>query len=101
MSCNDAETKKYSWRSRNSRPAEFPRVAEGQPILGIFLLPTVADHLAEQAMVVADAIAAGRNAEAGHALHQTGRQAPQAAIAERRIGLGSAHPVEIDAEIAE
>ena len=52
-------------------------------------------------MIVADAVAAGRDAEARHALHQAGGEPAEAAIAERGVGLGAAHPVEIDAEIAE
>src|SRR3712207_7853652 len=42
----------------------FRSIAEGQPLLGEFLLPPVADHLAEQPVVVADAIAEGRYPEA-------------------------------------
>src|SRR5438477_13214867 len=83
------------------RTRELPGIAEGQPILGEFHLPAVADHLAEQAVIVTDAVAAGRDAETRHALHQAGRETPQAAIAERGIGFGAAHAVEIDAEIAE
>src|SRR4030095_649953 len=64
-------------------------------------LRAVADHLAEQAVIVADAVAAGRNAEARPALHQAGREAAETAIAERGIWFGAAHAVEIDAEIAE
>ena len=70
-------------------------------MLGEFLLPAVPDHLPEQAVVVADAVAAGRDAEARHALHQAGGKAAETAIAERGVGLGAAHPVEVDAEIAE
>src|SRR5204863_9988261 len=79
----------------------LPGIAERQPILGKFHLPAVADHLAEEAVVVADAIAARRYPEARHALHQAGRETPEAAIAERGIGFGAAHAVEIDPEIAE
>ena len=39
------------------RPVEFPWVAERQPILGVFLLPAILHDLAEQAVVVADAVA--------------------------------------------
>ena len=52
-------------------------------------------------MVVADAIATRRDAETRHALHQAGGEASETAIAERGIGFGAAHSVEIDAEIAE
>ena len=52
-------------------------------------------------MIVADAVAEGRDPEARHALHQAGGEPAETAIAERGIGFGAAHPVEIDAEIAE
>ena len=52
-------------------------------------------------MIVADAVAEGRYAEARHALHQARGEPAETAIAERRVGLGAAHPVKIDAEIAE
>ena len=68
---------------------------------GIFLLPAVLDDLAEQPVVVADAVAVGRDAEARHALHEAGGEPAEAAIAERRVGLGRAQAVGIDAEVAE
>src|SRR5204863_1443256 len=80
---------------------ELPGIPEGEPILGEFHLPAVADDLAEEAVVVTDAVAARRDAEARHALHQAGGEPPQSAIAERGVRLGAAHAVEIDAEIAE
>ncbi len=43
---------------------EFHRIAETQPILGVFLLPAIAQDLPEQAVVVADSIAEGRDTEA-------------------------------------
>ncbi len=52
-------------------------------------------------MIVTDAITKGRDAEARHAFHQAGCEPAEAAIAERCVGLGAAHLVEIDAEIAE
>src|SRR6266481_10041795 len=69
------------------RPLEFPGVAVAQPFIGIFLLPALRDDLAEQAEIVTDAIADGRNGERRHALHEAGRKPSQAAIAERRIRL--------------
>ena len=63
--------------------------------------PTVADDLSEQPVVVADAVAVGGNAERGHALHEAGREPAEAATAQRRVGLGGAQAVEVDAEIAE
>ena len=70
------------------RPREFPRVAERQPVFRVFLLPSVLEDLAEQPVIITDAIAVGRDAEACHALQETGGEAPQTAIPERGIGLG-------------
>src|SRR5205814_8641571 len=83
------------------RAGELPGIAERRPVLGELSPPAVADHLAEQPVIVADAVAARRDAEARHALHQAGGEAPEAAIAERGIGFGAAHAVEIDPKIAE
>src|SRR5204862_7669733 len=80
---------------------ELPGIPEGQPILGELHLPAVADDLAEEAVVVADAVAARREAGARHALNQAGGKPPQSAIAERGVGVGAAHLVEIDTKIAE
>src|SRR5690242_5055115 len=77
---------------------EFPGVAKGQPLLGKLLLPAVLDHLLEQPVVITNAVAAGRNAEACHALQKARCKPPEAAIAERRIGLGAAHAPRVDPE---
>ena len=42
---------------RGVRPRHFPGIAEGQPVLRILVLPAILDHLAEHAVVVADAVA--------------------------------------------
>src|ERR1700681_2714787 len=82
------------------RPLEFPGVAEAEPFVRIFVLPALRDDLAEQAEIVADAVADGGNGERGHALHEAGREPPETAIAERRIRLAFAQLGEADAEIA-
>jgi hypothetical protein len=46
---------------RHLRAGELPGVAERQPFLWIFLLPAISDDLAKQAVIVADAVAVGRN----------------------------------------
>ena len=83
------------------RPLEFPGVAEAQPFVGIFLLPALRDDLAEQAEIVADAVADGGDRERRHALHEARRQPSEAAIAERGIRLAFAQIRKADAEIAE
>ena len=82
------------------RARELPRVAESQPILGIFVLPAIFDGLAEQAVVVADAVAVGCDLQCRHALHEAGCEASEAAIAEGRVGLHLGELVEIDVETA-
>src|SRR5262249_43899250 len=81
-------------------PRKFPRVAERQPVFRIFLLPSILDDLAERSGVIRDAIAAGWNSEACHALHETGGEPAEAAVSERSIGLGRAQSIGVDAEIA-
>ena len=83
------------------RPLEFPGVAEAQPFVRIFLLPALRNDLAEQAEIVADAVADGGNGQRRHALHEACREPPEAAIAERRVRLAFAQVVKPDAEIAE
>src|SRR5215510_8112409 len=83
------------------RARELPRIAEGQPVFRIFLLPAVLDDLAEHPVIVTDAVAVGWDAEARHALHETGGEATEAAVAQRRIRLRRPKTVGIDAEIAE
>ena len=83
------------------RPLEFPGVAEAQPFVGIFLLPALRDDLAEQAEIVADAVADRGDRQRRHALHEARRQPPEAAIAERRVRLAFAQIRQTDAEIAE
>ena len=83
------------------RPLEFPGVAEAEPFVGIFVLPALRDDLAEQAEIVADAVADGGDRQRRHALHEAGGKPPEAAIAERRIRLAFAQFGKPDAEIAE
>ena len=67
----------------------------------MLLLPAVLDHLLEKAVIIADPITAAGDAEARHAFHKTGGEPPETAIAEGGIGFGAAHPIRIDAEVAE
>ena len=83
---------------RDLGPRELPRVAEGQPVLRHLALPPAHNLLGEQAVIVADAVAKSRNAQAGQAFHKARRQSAQPAIAQRRIGLGRPHLVERHAQ---
>ncbi len=82
-------------------PLEFPRVAEREPALRQLVLPAVPDLLLEQAVLVADAVAEGRHRQCRHAVHVASREAPEAAVAERGVGLELAQLIEIDAEAVE
>ena len=82
-------------------PPELPRVAVLEPVFRQFHLPAVLDLLAEQAVIVADAIAIGGNAEARHALHEAGGKPPEAAIAQRRVRLQCRNQVDVDVEVLE
>src|SRR3977135_3135016 len=79
------------------RPRELPGVPERQPLLRIFLLPAILDHLAKQSVVIADTVAVGGDPQARHALHEAGREPSEAAVAARRVGLGRTHPREVPA----
>ena len=69
-----------------------------QPVLGQFDLIAIVDPLAEHAVHIADAIAIGRQVEAGEAFHEAGRQPAQAAIAKRGVGLDLLDLGQIDAQ---
>ena len=57
-------------------------IAEAQPLVGQLHLPAVADRLIEDAELVADAVADGRNVEARERVHVARRQPAEAAVAE-------------------
>ena len=81
---------------------EFPRPAALQPFVGDLHLPAVADELVENAEFVADAVAGGRNLEAGQRFHVAGRQATEAAVAKTRLLLDFKNLLKrLDAEIAQ
>ena len=80
---------------------KFPGVAEGEPFVGIFLLPAIGDDLAEQSEVVADAVAQRGNAQRRHAFHEARGKPAQAAVAECCVRLAFAQLVEVDAKVAE
>ena len=80
-------------------PLEFPGIAEREPVLRRLLLPAVANDLPEQAVVVADAVAVRGDRQGRHAVHETGGEPAEAAIAERGVRLEPAQHGEIDAEL--
>ncbi len=82
-------------------PLELPGVAVGEPVFGRLLLPAAANDLAEQTVVVADAVAVRGDAERRHAVHETGGEASEAAVAERGVRFDAAELGQIDAELLE
>ena len=80
------------------QPLELPWIAAGEPVLWSFLLPAVANDLAEKAVVVADAVAVRGDLKGRHAVHEAGGEAAEAAVAERRVRLDPPEFAQVDAE---
>src|SRR5205085_2422960 len=80
---------------------ELPRIAGGQPIFGQLVLPAILQYLAENAVIVANAITISGDRQRRHAVHETGGEPSQSAVAERSIGLRFAQRLEIDTELAQ
>ena len=83
----------------HSGPRDVPGRAETQPLVGALDLPAVDDLLLEDAELVADAVAQRRNLERGHRIEKTGREPPQAAIAEPRLLLLLQQVVEVQPQL--
>src|SRR6204780_5886182 len=77
---------------------ELPRIAVDEPVLRRFLLPSAANNLPKQAVVVADAVAVRGDRQRRHAIHETRSEAAEAAIAERRVRLDPAQVRQIGAK---
>ena len=69
-----------------------------EPGVGRLGLGAAHDVLAEDAVVVADAVADPGDAERGHRVEETSRQPAEAAVSEPRVRLLREHLVEVDAE---
>ncbi len=80
---------------------KLPRIGESQPVFGIFVLPAVLDRLAEQTVIVADAVAICGDLQRRHAFHKAGRKPPQAAVAKRCVGLHLGEFFKIDVKAGE
>ncbi len=72
------------------RAFQLPGIAVAQPVIRLLHLVAVLDQLAEHAVLVAQAVALDRQLQGGAAVEETGRQAPQSAVAKPgvRLGLG-------------
>ena len=62
-------------------PREFPGVAELQPVIGALDLPAILDLLFEDAVLVANAVADGRDLQGCQRIQKTGGQPAQPAVA--------------------
>ena len=66
---------------------QLPGVAELQPVVVLLDLAAAVDLLLEHPEVVADAVPDGRQLQRRQRVHEAGRQAPEAAVAETGIPL--------------
>ncbi|MFM1942433.1 MAG: hypothetical protein RI897_1415 [Verrucomicrobiota bacterium] len=79
----------------------FPRVAEAEPFIGDFDLPSIADGLIEDPEFVTDAVADGGDLEGGEGVEVAGGEASEAAVAEARFFFLFEEVIEVDVELAE
>ncbi len=77
----------------------FPRIAVLEPSVGFFHLVAVQNLLAEDAVVVPEAVAGAGDVQGGHRIEVASRQTPKAAVAEAGISLVIAQIVPVDAVI--
>ena len=79
----------------------LPGVPHGEPLVGDLLLPAVADLLVEDAEFIADSVADGGNPERGQGIEETGRQPPEAAVAEPRLLLVVEEGFQVETELGD
>ncbi len=79
----------------------LPRIAEAQPVFRLLDLLALLDALGEHAVFVADAVADARIVVGEQAVEEAGGEAPEAAVAERGVGLVGLDLVEVEAERGE
>jgi hypothetical protein len=77
---------------------KLPRVAGSQPIIGRFDLLALNDLLTEHAVVVPNAVAEPGNGKRCHRIEKASRQPPEAAVAERGVGLEIGDGFHVDTE---
>ena len=84
-------------RLRIFRPFDFPRISILEPVVGLLHLLAVDDLLAEDAVVVANAVAHGSEVERGHRIEIACCETSQTSIAKACIHLKIAQGVPVDA----
>ena len=65
----------------------LPWIAVAEPVVWLFALEAILDELAEDAVVVANAVSRSRYLEGGKGVEEAGGQPPQAAVAEAGVRL--------------
>ena len=80
-------------------PRQLPGVAELQPVVVLLDLAPAVDALLEHAEVVADAVADRGQLQRRQRVHETGRQPPQAAVAQPGIALALEDLAQIEAVV--
>ena len=78
---------------------ELPRVAVLEPVVRLLDLLAVHDALAEDAVVVAEAIAHAGEVERGHRVEEAGGETAEAAVAEAGVHLEVAERIPVEAEL--
>src|SRR5262249_18406124 len=79
------------------RAGDLPGVGATEPVVWVLALPTVLDRLPEHPVLVAQAVAHGRELHRRHRVEEARRESPEAAVAEPGVGLllEEADPVEV------
>src|SRR4029453_6372962 len=67
------------------RAHDLPWIPESEPLVGDLNLPTIANHLIEDAEFVAKAVTDRRHIERGHGVHVTGGEPAEPTIAQARF----------------
>ena len=81
------------------RAFHLPGIAVPQPVVRLFDLAAIDDALAEHAVFITQAIAHHRQLQRGAAVQKTGRQPPQAAVAQPGVGLGFGQFLQLDPQV--
>ena len=83
------------------RADDFPRVAEFEPFIRTLHLVAVDDFLAEDAKLIADAIAHAGQVLRSHRVQEAGCQAAEAAVAKARVRLFFQEVGKLNAQVTE
>src|SRR3954452_18589983 len=83
------------------RVGELPGVAASEPVVGLLDLPAVAEGLAEDAELVADAVPHARDAQRRQRVEIAGGESAQPAVPQSRLGLDGPKLVQTQPEVGE